>query len=394
MQLGLSYYLELEGKKKRAILPGGVNVKKNNKNLDLEQFDKERFQKDLIGWFSLEQRQLPWRENQDPYRVWVSEIMLQQTRVDTVIPYFNRFIDQFPTIEALAQADEEKVLKAWEGLGYYSRVRNLHAAVKEVSESYGGKVPDSPRDISSLKGVGPYTAGAILSIAYGLPEPAVDGNVMRVLSRILLIWEDIAKPSVRKIFEEAVRNLISHDNPSFFNQALMELGALICTPTSPSCLLCPVQEHCGAFIEGVQEELPVKTKKKKQRLVTLAAAVLINKEGKLLIHKRKNTGLLANLWEFPNVEMHLPFKNKKQRLADFLKEDYSIEVELDYSLGQINHVFSHLEWNIHVFAGQFSTPIEETSHIRLVSLAELANFAFPVSHQKMLKVYKDYEKTL
>ena len=219
---------------------------------NLDAFNKETFRQDLIGWFEQEQRTLPWRQDQDPYKVWVSEIMLQQTRVDTVIPYFNRFIEQFPTIEALAEAEEDKVLKAWEGLGYYSRARNLQAAVREVHEHYGGRVPDNPKEISSLKGVGPYTAGAILSIAYGIPEPAVDGNVMRVLSRILSIWEDIAKPATRKIFEEAVRELISHENPSFFNQALMELGALICTPTSPSCLLCRVREHCLAFFEGKQ----------------------------------------------------------------------------------------------------------------------------------------------
>src|SRR3954454_13903711 len=175
--------------------------------------DIEGFSRDLIGWFNDEKRDLPWRQDQDPYKIWVSEIMLQQTRVDTVIPYFNRFIEWFPTIEALAAAEEDKVLKAWEGLGYYSRVRNLQSAVREVSEKYNGEVPNTPEEIAGLKGVGPYTAGAILSIAYGIPEPAVDGNVMRVLSRILSIWEDIAKPSTRKVFENAVRQLISHDEP-------------------------------------------------------------------------------------------------------------------------------------------------------------------------------------
>ena len=256
------------------------------------QVNVEQFREGLLNWFTEEQIELPWRQDQDPYKVWVSEIMLQQTKVDTVIPYFNRFVSQFPTIEALSKAEEEKVLKAWEGLGYYSRARNLHAAVKEVHEKYGGKVPNTPKEIAGLKGVGPYTAGAILSIAYGVPEPAVDGNVMRVLSRILSIWEDIAKPKTRKTFEEAVRVLISHENPSYFNQALMELGALICTPTSPSCLLCPVREHCHAFDEGTVTELPVKTKSKKQKTVQLAAVVLTDENGRTLIHKRPNTGLL------------------------------------------------------------------------------------------------------
>jgi len=366
-------------------------VNDNNKD-NLKQFDIEGFQVDLIDWFNKEQRQLPWRENQDPYRVWVSEIMLQQTRVETVIPYYNRFMEQFPTIKALAVAHDEKVLKAWEGLGYYSRVRNLHTAVKEVHEQYGGIVPNTPAEIASLKGVGPYTAGAILSIAYGLPEPAVDGNVMRVLSRILLIWEDIAKPSVRKIFEQAVRMIISHEMPSFFNQALMELGALICTPTSPSCLLCPVQDYCQAFAAGVQHELPIKTKKKKQRLVQLAAAVLRDKQGKLLIHKRPSEGLLADLCEFPNMEINHHFKNEKQQLNNYLKEQYGVAVDLKEFIGQIDHVFTHLVWNIHVFVGELKSEVQETAHVRLVSVEELTEFAFPVSHQKMFQLFLNGEK--
>ncbi|WP_081988524.1 A/G-specific adenine glycosylase, partial [Halobacillus sp. BBL2006] len=218
----------------------------------------------MIDWFQKEQRILPWRENQDPYRVWVSEIMLQQTRVDTVIPYFNNFLTKFPTLEALADADEQEVLKAWEGLGYYSRARNLQNAVREVVEEYGGVVPNDPDEVGKLKGVGPYTKGAILSIAYDTPEPAVDGNVMRVLSRILHVEEDIAKQSTRKLFEELVRELISIEDPSSFNQGLMELGALICTPKTPSCMLCPIQEQCRAFEEGIETELPIKSSKKKQ----------------------------------------------------------------------------------------------------------------------------------
>ena len=196
----------------------------------LNNFNIEQFQNDLIGWFEEEQRDLPWRKNKDPYRVWVSEIMLQQTRVEAVKPYYANFMGKFPTLEALANADDEEVLKAWEGLGYYSRARNLHAAVKEVKEVYGGVVPSDVKKIEKLKGVGPYTKGAILSIAYGIPEPAVDGNVMRVLSRILSVWDDIAKPKTRKVFEEIVREIISVENPSYFNQGLMELGALICIP--------------------------------------------------------------------------------------------------------------------------------------------------------------------
>lgn len=352
-----------------------------------EKININAFQDDLITWFKREQRDLPWRKDQDPYKVWVSEIMLQQTRVDTVIPYFNRFIEWFPTIDALAEADEDKVLKAWEGLGYYSRVRNLQSAVKEVRERYNGEVPSSPKEISELKGVGPYTAGAILSIAYGIPEPAVDGNVMRVLSRILTIWDDIAKPSSRKIFEQAVRALISHDDPSAFNQALMELGALICTPTSPSCLLCPVREHCQAFSEGVHEELPVKTKKTKTRNVQLAAAVLSNAEGKILIHKRPSSGLLANLWEFPSVELHHSLQNERDQIVKLFNQELQLEPTLERIIGQIDHIFSHLVWNIMVYTGTLSEDFQESEDWRLVSFEQMEEYAFPVSYKKIYQMY-------
>ncbi|MCM3569433.1 A/G-specific adenine glycosylase [Neobacillus mesonae] len=354
---------------------------------NIEKMNIESFQKDLIDWFKREQRDLPWRKDQDPYKVWVSEIMLQQTRVDTVIPYFNRFMEWFPSIDDLADADEEKVLKAWEGLGYYSRVRNLQSAVKEVREQYNGVVPDTPEEISKLKGVGPYTAGAILSIAYGQPEPAVDGNVMRVISRILSIWEDIARPATRKVFEQAVRELISHEDPSAFNQALMELGALICTPTSPACLLCPVREHCRAFEEGVQNDLPVKTKKTKTRNVQLAAAILEDKNGKILIHKRPSTGLLANLWEFPNVEIEHPLDKERAHLEEAFNSLLGLNIHLDKIIGQVEHVFSHLIWNLKIYIGKINVVLEESEEWKLVSEGELEQFAFPVPYQKMFKIY-------
>lgn len=358
----------------------------------IAKMDKKSFQDDLIEWFVKEQRELPWRKDQDPYKIWVSEIMLQQTKVNTVIPYFTRFMEEFPTIEALASADEDKVLKAWEGLGYYSRVRNLQSAVREVHQLYGDKVPDSPEEIASLKGVGPYTAGAILSIAYGKPEPAVDGNVMRVLSRILLISEDIARPASRKIFESAVKEIISHDHPSFFNQALMELGALICTPTSPSCLLCPVRDHCQAFHEGVQKELPIKTKKKKQKNVQLAAGIFKDSQGKILIRKRPETGLLANLWEFPTVELNLEFKRQREQLSDHFKDLYGSFPKINDTIGEIDHVFSHLKWNIHVFCGNIQAEIQETPYVKLVTETELQEHAFPVPYLKMFQQYLEFTK--
>lgn len=208
------------------------------------------FSTELLSWYERSKRDLPWRRHRDPYYIWVSEIMLQQTRVDTVIPYFQRFIERFPTIRDLAEAPEEEVLKCWEGLGYYSRARNLQAAAKQVMERHGGIVPDTKAEVSALKGVGPYTTGAILSIAFNRPEPAVDGNVMRVLSRYFLIEEDVAKAGTRTLMEELAAELIPEGRASDFNQALMELGALVCTPKSPQCLICPVMARCAGRLEG------------------------------------------------------------------------------------------------------------------------------------------------
>src|SRR5690625_3988866 len=233
----------------------------------LHHFNKNQFRVDLLQWYKENKRELPWRKTVDPYKIWVSEIMLQQTKVDTVIPYYENFMKQSPTIYDLAAADEQEVLKMWEGLGYYSRARNLYSAAKEVVANYEGKVPKNREKIGQLKGIGPYTRGAILSIAFNQPEPAVDGNVMRVLSRVLLIEENINEQKVKTKFESIVKEIISKEDPSSFNQGLMEIGALICTPKNPACLLCPIQQHCRALQKGMAEHLPIKLKKKRQKEV-------------------------------------------------------------------------------------------------------------------------------
>ncbi|MCA0984022.1 A/G-specific adenine glycosylase [Halobacillus yeomjeoni] len=348
----------------------------------LETFNKDNFKTQLIDWFKKEQRILPWRENQDPYRVWVSEIMLQQTRVDTVIPYFNHFLSKFPTPEALAEAEEQEVLKAWEGLGYYSRARNLQNAVREVVEQYGGKVPDNPEELGKLKGVGPYTKGAILSIAYDTPEPAVDGNVMRVLSRILHIEDDIAKQSTRKLFEDLVRELISEEDPSSFNQGLMELGAMICTPKTPSCMLCPVQSECRAFDEGVETELPIKSSKKKQKKSPYLLLLVKNETGDLLIEQRPSEGLLASLWQFPMV----PMKDLDMEAAKhWFYGEYGLKVEFDEGVDQIKHVFSHLIWEMEVIPAKVVEGTLDYERGTFVHPDEVVDYPFPVSHQKAFK---------
>ncbi|MED1599963.1 A/G-specific adenine glycosylase [Alkalihalophilus marmarensis] len=352
----------------------------------LNEFNISQFQQDLINWFKENQRTLPWRENKDPYRVWVSEIMLQQTRVDTVIPYYLNFMREFPTLEDLAYAEEDRILKAWEGLGYYSRVRNLQTAVREVVEEYSAAVPDTLKEISALKGVGPYTAGAILSIAYGKPEPAVDGNVMRVLSRVLEIDEDIAKAKTRKTFEAIIYDLISKEDPSSFNQGLMELGALICTPTSPGCLLCPVREHCIAYNKGIQDTLPVKSKKKKAKRKLMAAFVIKDEDGKVLIEKRPDKGLLAGLWQFPNVEVDSHSFNKEE-MAEALSLAIGKPISIRDRIQKVEHVFSHIVWDIDVYTAVIATKEWEKEGLRFVDQYQIEDFAFPVSHQKIIKHY-------
>lgn len=337
---------------------------------------KKQFRQTLIEWFNKEKRDLPWRHTKDPYKIWVSEVMLQQTRVDTVIPYYNRFIDRFPTAESLAYAEEEVLLKMWEGLGYYSRARNLQAGVREVVETYNSVVPNSRSDISKLKGVGPYTAGAILSIAYDKPEHAVDGNVMRVLSRVLHIYDDIALPKTKKIFEEAVSELIDPQNPSAFNQGLMELGALICTPTSPKCLLCPVRDYCAAFEEGDQQQLPVKSKKVKMKNMYYEVYVLRDEQGRYLLEKRPAEGLLASMWQFPMVE----------REKEKLDEKYGVEIEYGTSLLNFKHVFSHLTWHINSYEAQIASKHTVIENVQYFTKAEIASLPMPVP---MLKIWND-----
>ncbi|OCS91343.1 A/G-specific adenine glycosylase [Caryophanon latum] len=341
----------------------------------------EQFRKALVTWFEQEKRDLPWRHTKDPYKIWVSEVMLQQTRVDTVIPYYTRFLEHFPTMDALANAEEELLLKQWEGLGYYSRARNLQAGVREVVEVYGGVVPNTREEISKLKGVGPYTAGAVLSIAYGVPEHAVDGNVMRVLSRVLNIHDDIALPKTKKVFEAAVDMLIDRDNASSFNQGLMELGALICTPTSPKCLLCPVREYCTAFHEGEPEKLPVKTKKVKTKPLYYDVYVMRDEAGNLKVEQRDASGLLASMWQFPMIE-----RGDDVFTPTLLEQQYDVTITTKENLTTLKHIFSHLVWHMDVFVVDVAGVQQHW-----VTFEEMKKYPMPVS---MLKILKAYENSL
>ncbi|MWC30323.1 A/G-specific adenine glycosylase [Paenibacillus sp. MMS18-CY102] len=330
------------------------------------------FGRELLGWYDMVKRVLPWRQNRDPYRVWVSEIMLQQTRVDTVIPYYERFMARFPTVQALAEAPEEDVLKHWEGLGYYSRARNLQAGAREVVSQYRGIVPDDAAAVASLKGVGPYTAGAIMSIAFNRPEPAVDGNVMRVLSRFWELEDDIAKPATRVRIEKLARSIIPEGRAGDFNQALMELGALVCTPKSPGCLTCPVMQHCAGRLAGKELVLPIKTKAKPPRPEHRLGVIVAGSGehvGQVLVRQRPDTGLLAKMWELPHVlvskdaEKAIGSKGRKKGvpiaeellpklaglLARTLHEEEKLLVRLTGYRAEADHVFSHIHWTMDVF---------------------------------------------
>jgi len=352
----------------------------------LHNYDKLAFKEALIYWYEKNKRDLPWRKTTNPYYIWVSEIMLQQTKVDTVIDYYKRFLQKYPTIIDLAEAEEQDVLKVWEGLGYYSRARNLHAAAKEVVERYNGIVPNDPSLLGELKGIGPYTKGAVSSIAFGLPEPAVDGNVMRVLSRVLLIQDNISESRTRKRFEHLVRELICHTDPSAFNQGLMELGALICTPTSPACLLCPVQEYCRAFDAGVVDELPVKQKKKKQRVEQYVVLLLQNDAEQVAIEQRPSEGLLANMWQFPMIEKVI---FEEGILHESIKDKHDIDINMGTKLGEVRHIFSHIIWELEIYAAETNATSTLKNELQFVDMQKLSEYPISVSHLKI----KEYLQT-
>ena len=295
----------------------------------------------LVEWYRSGHRDLPWRRDPTPYHVWISEIMLQQTRVQAAIPYYERFLSLFPDTAALARAPQEKLLKAWEGLGYYSRARNLQKAARMICERFDGRFPTSYDEWLSLPGVGPYTAGAVCSIAFGLPVPAVDGNVLRVFSRLLALEEDVTAPTVKKELNELASSLVPPDAPGEYNQALMELGATVCLPNgAPLCGSCPVAGHCRAFQDGNQASFPLKSPKKPRKILPVTV-FLIEYQGRWALMKRPDKGLLANLWEFPQKEGHLDSRQAASCFDGWLR----LSGEPRPLLPAV-HVFTHLEWRM------------------------------------------------
>lgn len=308
----------------------------------------------LLYWYETHARVLPWREDPAPYKVWISEIMLQQTRVEAVKPYYERFLRELPDVCALAEVEDDRLMKLWEGLGYYNRARNLKKAAKMVTEQFGGVIPSSYEELLSLPGIGSYTAGAISSIAYGQAVPAVDGNVLRVLSRVLASREDILKQSTKKQMEERLRRIMPQENASHFNQGLIEIGAIVCVPNgAPHCGECPLSSVCLARQQGLIGEIPVKTPQKKRRIEKRTVCIL-EYGGLIGIHKRGDNGLLASLYELPNVEGHL----EPEELAEAFSLEESDIVKVE-RLSDAKHIFSHVEWHMIGYRILLNSPLPE-----------------------------------
>ena len=381
--------------------------------LDLEKYGVTMWEEDkilsfrqkLLSWYDENKRDLPWRRSKNPYHIWVSEIMLQQTRVDTVIPYYERFLDWFPTVESLADAPEERLLKAWEGLGYYSRVRNMQKAAQQIMNEFEGKFPSTYEGISSLKGIGPYTAGAISSIAFNLPQPAVDGNVMRVLARLFEVNHDIGNPSNRKIFQAMMEVLIDPDRPGDFNQALMDLGSDIEAPVNLRPEESPVKEFSAAYQHGTMDRYPIKAPKKKPIPIYLKALVVQNNQGQFLLEKNESEKLLAGFWHFPLIEVD-EFSDQTQNLDLFsqvaepilelgpspqesFEQDYDLEVDWqDLRFEEVKHIFSHRKWHIQIIAGRVTETQEYADReVLWLSPEEFSNYPLAKPQQKIWQAY-------
>ncbi len=329
---------------------------------------------------------MPWRSDPSPYRVWISEIMLQQTQVVSAIPYFTRFIARFPDVQTLAATPLQDVLKAWEGLGYYSRARNLHQAAQVIVQQHASQVPGSFALLLTLPGIGRYTAAAVASIAFGEAVPVVDGNVLRVFARFLNSAEDISLPATRdRVFDFLKQPVSTSGNPSWFNQSIMELGALVCTPRNPTCAECPLTPFCLALKKGRVDRLPVKAKKGTVRHDTVGVGIVFDSKGRILIARRKAGGLLGGLWEFPGGKRKGAEALRQTAVREVLEET-GLTVEVEHPLPSVNHAYSHFTVTLHPFicrrAGGRARALG-SDEIRWVKPSELGQFPFPAANRKI-----------
>jgi A/G-specific adenine glycosylase len=343
------------------------------------------FTQNVLDWYAVHKRAMPWRESGDPYKIWISEIMLQQTRVDQAWPYFERFIGEFPTVFDLAEADQQRVMKAWEGLGYYSRARNLHAAAKTILSDYGGKLPEEYDEIIKLKGIGPYTAAAITSIAFGKPNAVVDGNVIRVITRYFGIEDDVRSSKTTKQVQQHVDGLICHDHPAEFNQGLMEIGSIVCSPTKPDCLNCPIQVGCIATKMAKTDVIPYKSPAKKKPHKHIGVGIIEREDGKVLIALRPENVMLGGLWEFPGGKQE-EGETIEQTVERELKEELGVKVKAYEKFMKLKHVYSHFSITLHAFKCTLLSgePRPKSSQeIRWVEISELEQYPFPKANKHL-----------
>jgi A/G-specific adenine glycosylase len=315
---------------------------------------KQSVRKKLLPWFSANQRAMPWRNNRTPYRVWISELMLQQTRVDQVIPYFNRFMKRFPSMKSLAAASQEEVLKVWEGLGYYSRARNLHKAAQIITTQHKGRFPKTEDEIRKLPGVGPYTAAAIGSLAFDLDLAVLDGNVIRVLARLFAYTRDSRTTAAKTELQQLADTLLVKGRAGNFNEAMMELGATVCLPKNPQCGACPLSSPCLGRQSGRPTDYPVKAPKKKVPHIVVGAAVVINRKGEVLIAQRRAEDMLGGLWEFPGGKQE-PGETIQQCIVRELKEELGIQIETGDFLVTVKHAYSHFTMEMHTYFAKITS---------------------------------------
>jgi len=350
------------------------------------------FQHTLLQWFAANRRDLPWRRTRDPYAIWVSEVMLQQTQVTTVIPYYDAFLQRFPGIQELAGADQQEVLKRWEGLGYYGRARNLHRAAQRVMQEHHGKVPAEWEAFRGLPGVGDYIAAAVLSIAFGAPYPVADGNVKRVLSRLRLLETPVNQSvPLNKDFREASEAVLDRQNPGTFNQAMMELGALICRPRNPLCAVCPVCVFCLAAQGGRTTEFPRRIPRKPTPLFRLAVGAVFRK-GKVLITRRKPEGLLGGLWEFPGGKIQRGEAAEAACIRE-MKEETNLTIRIESHLCTVRHAYTHFRIMMEVFCCvhvsgrvRLNGPVD----YRWIMPDELTQYPFPKANHKFMSELRNY----
>ncbi len=347
---------------------------------------KKTIKKQLLPWFADNKRSMPWRNNRTPYRVWISELMLQQTRVDQATPYFQRFIKRFPSLRSLAAASQEDVLKMWEGLGYYSRARNLHKAARIIASEHKGRFPKAIEDIQKLPGIGSYTAAAIGSLAFNLDLAVLDGNVIRVISRIFSYTKDPATAAARKELQQMTDALLIEGEAGNYNEAMMELGATICLPRNPQCETCPVSSVCLGYQSGRPTDYPVKAPKKKVPHIVVGAAVITNRKGEVLIAQRREKDMLGGLWEFPGGKQETG-ETIQQCIARELKEELGINTNVGEFLLTVNHAYSHFTMDMHTYFAKIRSGRPRPLHCqdyRWSKVSDLRNFPYSKADLKII----------